>query len=132
MLLFRPWNHGSRGMLATDIHAGLSSDSAQTGIRTATTNIGVLARCRLMGDDAIECKASQRVDLAMNEAAEDGRYNVQNVKQPVRVLEGDPVARNEVVEVRRLEAVGLVHIRERLHKLVDQGFRLPHVTTRCR
>ena len=59
-------------------------------------------------------------------------YSVQNVEQPVRVLEGDLVARNKVVELRRLEAVGLVHIRGRLHKLVDQGFRLPHVTTRCR
>ena len=68
----------------------------------------------------------------MNEAAEDDRYNAQNVEQPMRVLEGDLVALNKVVEARRLEAVSLVHIRGRLHKLVDQGFRLPHVTTRCR
>ena len=55
MPLFRPWDHGSRGMLATDIYAGLSSDGARAGTRAATTNIGVLARCRLMGDDAIDC-----------------------------------------------------------------------------
>ena len=67
----------------------------------------------------------------MDEAAEDDRYDVQNVEQSMRVLEGDPVARNEVVEVRRPEAAGLVHIRGRLQMLVDQGFRLPHVTTRC-
>ena len=30
-------------MLATNMHAGLSSDSARTGIRAAATNIGVLA-----------------------------------------------------------------------------------------
>ena len=76
MPLFRPWDHGSRGMLATDIHAGLSSDGARTGIRAAATNIGVLARCRLMGDDAIRCQASKRVDLAMDEVVEDDQYGV--------------------------------------------------------
>ncbi len=55
MPLFWLCDHGSRGMLATDIHAGLSSDGAQTGIRAAATNIGVLARCRPTGDDAIKC-----------------------------------------------------------------------------
>ena len=55
----------------------------------------------------------------MDETAEDDRYDVQNVEQPMRVLEGDPVARNKVVEVRRLEAVGLVPIRGRLHELID-------------
>ena len=43
----------------------------------------------------------------MDGAAEDDRYNVQNVEQPVRVLVGDLVARNRVVEVRgsRLSAM---------------------------
>ena len=49
----------------------------------------------------------------MDEAAEDDRYGVQNVEQPVCVLECNLVARNRLVVVRRLEAVGLVHIRER-------------------
>ena len=31
------------GMLATNMHVGLSSDSARTGVRAAATNIGVLA-----------------------------------------------------------------------------------------
>ena len=60
----------------------------------------------------------------MNEAAEDDRYNVQNAEQLMCVLEGDPLVQNKVVGVSRLEAVGLVHIRGRLRKLVDQGFRL--------
>ena len=68
----------------------------------------------------------------MDEAAEDDQYGVQNVEQPVCVLEGDLVARNKFVEVRRHEAFGLASIRGRLHELIDQGFRLPHVTTRCR
>ena len=60
----------------------------------------------------------------MNEAAEDDRYNVQNAEQPMRVLEGNFLVQNDVVGVRRLEAGGLVHVRGRLRKLVDQGFRL--------
>ena len=34
--------------------------------------------------------------------------------QPMCVLESDSMTRNEVVEVRKLEAVGLVHILEQL------------------
>ena len=55
-----------------------------------------------------------------------------NVEQPVCVLEGDLVARNKLVEVRRPEAFGLAFTQGRLHELTDQGFRLLHVTTRCR
>ena len=55
----------------------------------------------------------------MDEATEDDRYGVQNVEQPVCVLEGDLVARNKFVEVRRREAVGLVPILGRLHELID-------------
>ncbi len=118
--------------LVTDIHAGLSSDGARTGIRATATNIRVLARCRLMGDHAIEYSASERVDLATDRAAEDDQHGVQNVEQLVCVLEGDLVARNKLMEVRRHEAVGLAPIRRRFHELIDQGFRLPHMTTRCR
>ena len=55
----------------------------------------------------------------MDEAAEADRYCLQNVEQPVRVLEDDLVTLSRVVEVRRHEAVGLVPIRGRLHELVD-------------
>ena len=51
----------------------------------------------------------------MDEVAEDGQYGVQNVEQPVCVLEGDLMARNKLMEVRRYEAVGLAPIRRRLH-----------------
>ena len=48
----------------------------------------------------------------MDGAAEDDRYSLQNVEQPVRVLEGDLVARNRVVEVRgsRLSALRTVSV----------------------
>ena len=68
----------------------------------------------------------------MDEAAEDDLYGVQSVEQSVCVLEGDLVARNKLMEVRRPEAFGLAVTRGRLHELTDQGFRLLHVTTRCR
>ena len=67
----------------------------------------------------------------MDEAAEDDRHGVQNVEQLVCVLEGDLVAWNKFMEVRRPEIFGLAFTRRRLHELIDQGFRLPHMTTRC-
>ena len=65
----------------------------------------------------------------MDGAAEDDRYSLQNVEQPVRVLEDDFVTRNKIVKLRRLEAVDSAYVQERLHELVDQSER--HVTTRC-